>query len=369
MSFLFVAASLLASPAHAAEKQKLAVLDIEPKGVDKATAETVTDLIAVALKKLGVFDVISRADIQQMLSFEESKQLVGCTSSSGCVAELGGALGVAKVVSGSIGKLGSAYVLNLALSDTKSAKVIERESRDAMSEEALVQAAEHGSRFLVRSLLEGRQGELLLRVSEAGADIEVDGKLVGVSPAPRMKMASGPHTVRVSKRGFISFARDVTIDHREPLVQDATLIPSAEFIDDYDRVANAMRISAWTATGLGVAALATGVVLRLAYNDPRFAAWQRRFDAFAAPGAPVPSAAESNELNTLAASIEQTDTLSLALAVSGGLVAAVGVVLFFVGPRPGIYDQYKTVTVGEVAVSFDAAPLSGGGYAGGTLRF
>ena len=75
------------------------MLDLEAKGVEKSTAETLTDIVTVSLKKLGgVFDVISRSDIQQMLNFEESKQLVGCTSNSSCLAEIGGALGVARVV-------------------------------------------------------------------------------------------------------------------------------------------------------------------------------------------------------------------------------------------------------------------------------
>ena len=129
---VFAVCSLVAWTAAAAkgpDHLKLAVLDLEAKGVEKSTAETLTDIVTVSLKKLGVFDVISRSDIQQMLNFEESKQLVGCTSNSSCIAEIGGALGVARVVTGSVGKVGSSYVINLSLLDTKSAKVIERESR------------------------------------------------------------------------------------------------------------------------------------------------------------------------------------------------------------------------------------------------
>jgi len=91
------------SVAHAAarERQKIAVLDLEARGVEQTIAAALTDIDAVELKKLGVFDVISRTDIQQMLDFEATKQLIGCGAGQ-CIAEIGGALGVAKVVNGSI---------------------------------------------------------------------------------------------------------------------------------------------------------------------------------------------------------------------------------------------------------------------------
>jgi len=366
-----VAFFLVMSATHgveAAERPKLAVLDMEAQGVEKATADTVTDIVTVSLKKLGVFDVISRADIQQMLNFEESKQLVGCTSSSNCIAEIGGALGVARVVTGSVGKLGTSYVLNLSLLDTKTAKVIERETREAKSQEALVQAAQDGSRFLVRSLLEGKQGDVILRSSESGAEVEVDGKLVGLTPIPRMKMASGPHTIRVSKKGFVTFARDIIVDDKEAMVIEPTLIPSTEFIADYDRVANGVRVGAYIGMGIGLAALVSGIVVRTTYNDQRAASWDsQKKEIDATPSLKTVQKAEA--LNSLAASIETVDALCLGLMISGGVVAVAGLVMFVVGPKPGIYDAYKTVSVGDAKLSFDIAPMGRGGFGSATLRW
>ena len=368
-SFLVVVALLsLPAVAGAAERQKLAVLDLEAKGADKATVETLTDIVTVALKKLGVFDVISRADIQQMLNFEESKQLVGCTASSSCLAEIGGALGVARVVSGSLGKVGTKYVLTLNLLDTKTAKVIERESRQADSEDGLVSMAENSARYLVRALLEGKQGDLILKVSENNAEVEIDGKLVGLSPVARMKMASGPHTVRVSKKGFVSFARDVTVDEREPMIIDASLIPSAEFINDYDKVANGVRIGAYLAAGLGAAMLATGIGLRVGYNDPRARAVEARIDDFN-KGVVEQTTDNEKSVNQAIDSVEQIDALCLGLMISGSVVAVAGVVMFFAGPKPGIYDAYRTVSVGDAKVSFDLAPYKDGMFGSAMMKW
>ncbi len=368
---VFAVCSLVSWTAAAAkgpEHLKLAVLDLEAKGVEKSTAETLTDIVTVSLKKLGVFDVISRSDIQQMLNFEESKQLVGCTSNSSCIAEIGGALGVARVVTGSVGKVGSSYVINLSLLDTKSAKVIERESRSVQGNlDKLVDETGNAARFLVRSLLEGRQGEVVVKVSEVNSEIEVDGKLVGLSPMPRMKMASGPHTLRVSKTGFVTYAKDVTVDDKETSIIEANLIPSMDFIAAYDAKANGMRIGAYTAFGVGVAAVATGFILWYAYNDPRNTKHNATYQTLQTSG--TATQPQEAKINAEADSIKTVYTVSQVVGIAGGVIAAAGIVLFFVGPKPGVYDQYKTVEVGNKKVSFDLAPMPNGGYASAKLSF
>ena len=369
MSFCAVLTGTSAMAAKGPERTKLAVLDLEAKGVEKSTAETLTDIVTVSLKKLGVFDVISRSDIQQMLNFEESKQLVGCTSNSSCLAEIGGALGVARVVTGSVGKVGSSYVINLSLLDTKSARVIERESRTVQgSLDKLVDETGNAAKFLVRSLLEGKQGDVIVKVSENGSEIEVDGKLVGVSPMPRMKMSSGPHTLRVSKTGFVLYAKDVTVTEKETTVLDAQLVPSADFIHNYDAKANGMRIASYVTFGVGAAAVATGFILWYAYNDPRNTKHNNAKSALDNSG--TASSADQARINSEADSIRTVYTLSQVVGIVGGVAMATGVVLFFVGPTPGVYDQYKTVEVGGGAkVTFDAMPTRDGGYASATLKF
>jgi hypothetical protein len=302
-----------------------------------------------------------------MLNFEESKQLVGCTSNSSCIAEIGGAIGVAKVVSGSIGKLGSSYVVNLSLLDTKSARVIERESRTVPTSDKLAEETEAAARFLVRSLLERRQGDMFVKASEINAEIEIDGKLVGMAPMPRMKLASGPHTLRVSKKGFVTFARDVLVDEKEPMMVDATLLPSLDFIEDYDRKANLMRTMAWVTGGVGVAALASSLIVWWGWNDQRLAKHNKQKDAIDAAGGPTQ--AQFTQINNDAASIQTTYTICYIVGAVGGAAMAASVVLFLVGPRPGVYDQYRTVEVGGAKVSFDLAPAPGGAFGSAFLRW
>jgi len=357
--------ALGAAPAAAAEKTKLAVLDLAGKGVEANLAGNLTDIVTVSLNQLGVFDVLSRADILQMLALEQQKQMLGCDDTS-CLAEIGGALGVGLLVSGSIGKVGSSFIINLALTDTRAVKVLAREQRQVKSEDDLTAQLEAATRFLVRGLLEGRQGELILKASETGAEVEVDGRIVGVTPLGRQTLAGGPHTLKVHKKGFVSWAHDIDIQSDQPLVVDAAMVPSVEFIDEYDSSAFRWRLAAYLAGGVGVALLAGGVA-GYAYNSGEIKKYE---DDLAADNcqanAPIAPTVDCSVYGTRKSSIESLDQAMVGLMVGGGVAAAAGVVLFLYGPEPGVYDQYKSsASVGAVTV----LPTAHGAVASALLRF
>jgi hypothetical protein len=63
--------------------------------------------------------------------------------------------------------------------------------------------------------LAAKTGWLSIRVGEAGAQVDVDGKSLGVSPVPVLvRVASGPHDVHVAKAGYTAFSAhaDVAVD-------------------------------------------------------------------------------------------------------------------------------------------------------------
>ncbi len=108
----------VAAPARADDRIALAVLDLRDKGAGADLAGNLTDIVTASLAKLGVFTVLSRADIQKMIELEASKQMMGCDDAA-CLAEIGGALGVGLLVSGSIGRVGDELILNLTLTNSR----------------------------------------------------------------------------------------------------------------------------------------------------------------------------------------------------------------------------------------------------------
>ncbi|MBI4956038.1 MAG: PEGA domain-containing protein [Myxococcales bacterium] len=72
--------------------------------------------------------------------------------------------------------------------------------------------------------LDGKTGQLSIRVNESGAAVTVDGELVGRSPVPALlRVLAGEHRVRVEKEGFAPDERRVTVPADGKLVLPVAL--------------------------------------------------------------------------------------------------------------------------------------------------
>lgn len=90
-------------------------------GVSKETAQLLGDALAGELRKRPGVSVLTHDDVAALLGVERTRQMLGCTD-SGCMADLGGALGADRVVHGSIGRVGESLVVNLSALDPAKAR-------------------------------------------------------------------------------------------------------------------------------------------------------------------------------------------------------------------------------------------------------
>lgn len=118
--FALVFSLLLSSSAWGARDNTIAVLDVQGTGISPELLPTLTEILTVEIAELGMYKVIAGRDIQSMLGFEKEKDVLGCTEAS-CLAEIGGALGVERIVAGHIGMIGSTYVVNIKLINIRGA--------------------------------------------------------------------------------------------------------------------------------------------------------------------------------------------------------------------------------------------------------
>jgi hypothetical protein len=132
----------------------LAVFPLEAKtGLDKGTAEVLSDLLLLELRKAGAFSrVVSAKDVEDLVSFERQKELLGCTQQS-CMAELAGALGVDLILLGSVARLGRSAVLSVKLLDVKRGRerAAVAQTMCGLSDELLLQALRPSVRELLIS--------------------------------------------------------------------------------------------------------------------------------------------------------------------------------------------------------------------------
>ncbi len=119
---------MVLSAVLAADKPKLAVLDMQAVGVESDQAVALGDAMTQELSRRGFFEVISSNDLRTLLGVERQKQLLGCGDTN-CTAELSGAIGARFVLQSSLTKLGDSLQLSLQMLDSAKAQTVARSVR------------------------------------------------------------------------------------------------------------------------------------------------------------------------------------------------------------------------------------------------
>jgi len=119
-------------PVSAAQKMRLAILDLKPQNVSGPTASMVSDLLRTELFNTGLFRVIERSEMESVLK-EQNLQLTGCTDTE-CAVQLGKILSARKMLIGTIGRLGTKYIINARIVDVERGEMEFGDSAKAASE-------------------------------------------------------------------------------------------------------------------------------------------------------------------------------------------------------------------------------------------
>jgi len=282
---------LLAGPAAASEKTKIAVLAINaPEQMDKHTVKLLDELLLTAIQEAGELEVFGAADIASMISLEEERvKMTGCADDS-CLAEIGGALGVNLLVASSVGQIGKKHLINIKLLDVSSAKVLHRATEVVEGDQdTLIGAIQAGARKLMAGAGYGSAGA---QPADAGAGPPADeGSASG---------ATGPEAGETTATPATTTEAAATAT--------AEVEPEAGFIT----------VAPWITLGLaGALAIAGGVTVGLGMSD--YSAMEDEFEGSDA----------WDELN------DSADTRMIAGEVLIGIGLAAGVttlILFLVGP-------------------------------------
>lgn len=198
------------------QKLSFAVLDLRPTGVDEKVAANLTQLLSAAIKRVEGASVISRDDLVAILSLDKLNQMIGEECDTSCVAELGGALGVDKLISGSVGTLGESYFISLRMIDPDKVKTDNRVTESFKgAEDQLIRAINHTARELL-GLKPERGGALIVTASQEAAEVFVDNERVGELPLPPIpELATGRHSIRLVRNGFFDWQQDAYVDPGE----------------------------------------------------------------------------------------------------------------------------------------------------------
>lgn len=114
----------------AAARNSVAVMTLKnAAGVSPEDAELLSDRLRIELFNTGMFSVMERSQMQEILK-EQGFQASGACTDEGCMVEMGQLLGVSQLIGGSIGRLGKMYLVNLRCIDIKTAQIVSVVSED-----------------------------------------------------------------------------------------------------------------------------------------------------------------------------------------------------------------------------------------------
>jgi len=206
-----------------------AVFDIKPSGVSKELADNLTQVLSVEIKRVEGTKVIGKDDLAAIMSHERMGQLLGDECSTECFAEVGGALGVDKLIVGRVGKIGEKFFIALRMIDPVAVKVDSRITEIYRgTEDLMIRAMRHAGRSLL-GLDVKIKGTLVVSASQNDATIFLNDKELGQHPLPPIKdIAVGRHSLRIAKEGYYDWLSDTYVDPSESTAMWAELAEQPE---------------------------------------------------------------------------------------------------------------------------------------------
>ncbi|HPU84564.1 MAG TPA: CsgG/HfaB family protein [Candidatus Latescibacteria bacterium] len=128
-----VAPSVLLRRQPAEQRIAVAVVDFKGVGVSRDEVAILTDRLRAELVDSGIFMVIERERMEEILR-EQEFQVSGACESDACVVEIGRLVGVNRIITGTIGKLGSTYTTTARLINVETGEIVARASDDCACE-------------------------------------------------------------------------------------------------------------------------------------------------------------------------------------------------------------------------------------------
>ncbi|MFH1850962.1 MAG: CsgG/HfaB family protein [Candidatus Neomarinimicrobiota bacterium] len=106
----------------------IAVLNLEGRGVSAQEADILTERLRSLLVQEGRYQLVERSRMEAILQ-EQGFQQSACATSE-CLIQAGQILGVQRMVSGTVGRIGGSYTVDVRLFDVESTQILKAVSRN-----------------------------------------------------------------------------------------------------------------------------------------------------------------------------------------------------------------------------------------------
>jgi hypothetical protein len=180
-----------------------------------------------------------------------------CEGVVACLVEVMGGLGWDAFIVGNLAGLGERRVINLKLIDVHSGSEVRRASEKASGDESqlIVNIRKAAVQLVAPHLF---TGDIELVASQSNVTVQLDGKLLGVTPLAqtRVSVPAGHHALEASGEGLVPFSTMLTIAYGETKTVTVDLAQSTAFMGGSTPFRH--RWWTWAIAGAGLVAVGLG---------------------------------------------------------------------------------------------------------------
>ncbi len=189
-----ILALLLSASAESAEKMRIAIMDLQPNNVPVNTSRAVSDLIKSDLVDSGMFTIVEREQINDILK-EQSLQMSGCTDNA-CAIEIGKLLSANKIIVGEISAVGKTIIITIRVVDVKAGVAEFSSSEKTKSIDTIDTAANN----LVKRLIDTIGGK---RISDLAGFLDIPENVTATDGEYKDKIVVSWSPVKDADKYFI----------------------------------------------------------------------------------------------------------------------------------------------------------------------
>ncbi|MDZ7290793.1 MAG: PEGA domain-containing protein [candidate division KSB1 bacterium] len=191
-------------------KPHVAILNLEGRGISDNEAATLTDQLRGYLVNLGAFIVLDRGKMEDILK-EQGFQQSGCTLTE-CAVRAGRMLNVQKMVTGSVGKIGKTYAINISMIDVQSGRIERSFNRNYQGEiDGLLEILHD----IAREMAGKKSHKLTIYSAPKDAEVTINKKLIGKTPLTCNVIAGSRIKIRLRYPGYRDWEQALTMTRDE----------------------------------------------------------------------------------------------------------------------------------------------------------
>jgi hypothetical protein len=208
-SLLPVLLALASAAPPAPTGRSIAIYPLQPLGTEQQVVDGLEAMLYAEVAKLPAIRLLTRAETT--LTIQQTAGAAAPCSDDACLAKVGVACNVDKLVFGTVASLGQSYVLDLKLIDVRSG-MLERLQSTSLSgdQTVLIEGIRAAATQLIAPDL--YVGAIELKLGKPGAEVFLDGVSVGATPLAVLdRITPGKHALKIVLQGYRDFDRFVEV--------------------------------------------------------------------------------------------------------------------------------------------------------------